>query len=42
VTTGEEIACMEPAGANPGTTGGAPASLAPGGVMPAAGAAPSV
>jgi len=42
VTTGEEIAGMEPAGADPGITGGAPAPAAPGGVMPAAGAAPPV
>ena len=41
VTTGEEIAGMEPAGANPGTTAGAPPPSAPGGVMPAGGAAPA-
>ena len=40
VTTGEEIAGMVPAGADAGITGGAPVSTAPGGVMPAAGAAP--
>jgi hypothetical protein len=41
VTTGEEIAGMVPAGADAGITGGAPVSSAPGGVMPAAGAAPA-
>jgi hypothetical protein len=40
VNTGEEIAGMEPAGADPGISAGAPAPAAPGGVMPAAGAAP--